>query len=117
MGASASPRIEAAAAATAVLGGVVIEALSSRPGFDDTGIAAGLLVVVAFAVALVSGRRPWLWGVLVGAWVPLVELVQNRNVGSLLAIVFALAGAVLGVAARRVIDSSRNASSTERHDR
>jgi hypothetical protein len=88
-------------ALAAVAAGVTIAALDSPPGWDDTGITVVALVASAATVAFVSGRRPWLWGLLVGLPTPLVEIVTARNAGSLLALAFAVAGAAAGWAVRR----------------
>ena len=88
-----------AAAATAV--GLGIAVVDSRPGWDDTGITAVSLFVAAGLAAAVAGRWPWLWALLVGAWVPLLESGRDGNPASLAALAFAAAGAGLGWAVRR----------------
>ncbi len=82
--------------AFAVLAGITVAWLDTRPGWDDTGITAGLLVLAAGLVAALSGRRPWLWAVLVGAWTPAVEIVTGGSVASAIAIGFASVGALGG---------------------
>ena len=89
------------AAALAVIGGLAIAYLDSRPGYDDTGITAVLLISVAAAAAAISGTGPWLWAVLVGAWTPLIEIASGGSTGSLLALVLAGLGAAVGFLARR----------------
>jgi hypothetical protein len=85
-----------AAAAIALVGGIGIALMDSRPGFDDTGITAvGLLFVAALASGL-DGRRPLLWAVVVGAWVPLLEIPATGSSAPLAALVFAGIGAVVG---------------------
>jgi hypothetical protein len=81
--------------------GAAIAFVDSRPGWDDTGITVGLLVVAAGAVAAVSGRRPWVWALLVGAWTPAVEIATGGSAASLAALGFAAAGAFGGWAVRR----------------
>jgi hypothetical protein len=80
----------------AVMAGVAIGYVDSRPGWDDTGITAGLLIVAAGAVAAVSGRRPWLWAILVGAWTPLIEIPTGGSPASFAALLFAAVGALAG---------------------
>jgi hypothetical protein len=84
------------AAAIALIGGLGIAAIDARPGFDDTGVTAGLLVVVAAIAAGFGARRPWLWALLVGLWTPLLEIPRSGATGSLLALAFAAAGAAFG---------------------
>ena len=82
--------------AAAVAVGAAIGYVDSRPGWDDTGITAGLLIVAAGAAAAVSGRRPWLWALLVGAGTPLFEIPTRGSPASLVALVFAAFGALAG---------------------
>ena len=59
--------------ALAALGlGLGIALVDASPGWDDTGISAAALVVVCFILGAVSPRRPWLWAVAVGLWIPLL---------------------------------------------
>jgi hypothetical protein len=81
--------------------GAVIAFVDSRPGWDDTGITVGLLVVGAALVAAASGRRPWLWALLVGAWTPALEIATGGSLASLAALAFAAVGAFGGWAVRR----------------
>jgi hypothetical protein len=82
-------------AAAAALG-AAIGYVDSRPGWDDTGITAGLLILAAGAAAAVSGRRPWLWALLVGAGTPLFEIPTGGSPASLAALAFAALGAIAG---------------------
>ena len=85
----------------AVVAGLAIAYVDSRPGWDDTGITAGLLILAAGTAAVVSGRRPWLWAILVGAWTPLIEIATGGSPASLAALIFATAGALVGWLVRR----------------
>jgi hypothetical protein len=87
----------------AVLGGLGIAWLDASPGWDDTGITAGLLLLVACVAAGTSGRRPWLWAILVGLPTPFVELVGGGDPAALAALAFAAAGAAAGFVVARGI--------------
>ncbi len=76
--------------------GLVIARIDSRPGWDDTGTSAGLLLLGTATIAAVGGARPWLWAILVGAPTPITEIVSTGNTGSTLALVFAAIGAAVG---------------------
>ena len=76
--------------------GVGVALIDSSPGWDSTGITAGLLFLGAAATAAIGRDRPWLWAVLVGLPTPLVETVRDGNTGSWLALVFAALGAAVG---------------------
>jgi len=45
---------------------------------DDTGVLLGFLIVSGAIVALVDPRRPWLWGLLLGAAIVLADLSAAR---------------------------------------
>lgn len=83
----------------ALLAGIGIALIDSSPGWDSTGITAGLLLLSAGAAAAIARDRPWLWALLVGLPTPLLETVRDGNTGSWLALAFAAAGAALGWAA------------------
>jgi hypothetical protein len=70
--------------------------MDSRPGYDDTGVTAVVLISVAAIAAAIGGTRPWLWAILVGAWTPIIEISSGGSTGSLLAMVFAGLGATIG---------------------
>ena len=85
-------------------------------GFVDLGasevqVPALLLLALAFFVGFASPGGPWRWGILTGIWVPVFEIVRltvapGRSPadspwwGSLLALVFAFAGAYGGSVVR-----------------
>ena len=85
--------------ALAVVLGLALAYVDSRPGFDATGITAVLLVAAALVSVLVAGPAlaragsPILataaWTALVGLWIVMAE----RSTGSILALVFAAIGA------------------------
>lgn len=83
--------------------GLGIAWLDSRPGYDATGVTVVLLLAGALAVAAVSGRRPWLWAVQVGVWVPLFEIGGPSGIASLAALVVAGIGAALGYLVARLV--------------
>jgi hypothetical protein len=106
-------------ASTAALAGLALAALAfgtvvgwidSRPGWDDTGVTAGLLAIGAAFVTAVAGRRPWLWALLIGAPLPIIELAGAGAWASLAAIVFAAVGASLGLLIRRVLREGQRAT-------
>lgn len=83
--------------------GLGIAVLDSQPGYDATGLTVGLLLLGAMAVAAASGRRPWLWAVQVGVWVPLFEIGGPTGAASLAALVVTIIGAAIGYVIARVV--------------
>jgi len=72
--------------------------MDSSPGFDATGITAGLLVIAAFVAALLEPRWAILSALLVGLPVPLAALAAGSPAwpSVLFAMVFPAAGALAG---------------------
>jgi hypothetical protein len=87
--------------AVALSAGIGIALIDSSPGWDSTGITAGLLLLGAGAAAAIGSDRPWLWALLVGLPTPLLETVRDGNTGSWLALAFAALGAAIGWAIAR----------------
>ena len=87
--------------AIAVAVGLSLGYVDSRPGWDDTGITAGLLFIVAAALGALAPERPWLWALCIGPWVPVFGILTRSNYGSAMAIAFAFAGAYGGMLLRR----------------
>jgi hypothetical protein len=84
-----------------LLAGLAIAWVDSRPNWDDTGISAGLVLITA-AVATFTGVKPWLTALCVAG--PLIIVGLSRgNAGSLLALLFALAGAYGAALTRRLL--------------
>jgi hypothetical protein len=84
----------------ALVAGLGIAYLDSRPHWDDTGISAGLVFLASGFFSLILPRRAWLVMLLVGAWIPLMGL-SSGNVGSVLALGFAIVGGLVGWGASR----------------
>ena len=78
--------------------GLLIGYVDSRPTWNDAGITVSLVLLASALAAGVSGRRPWLWALLIGGWVPLLELRGATGPASLVALVVAGMGACAGYA-------------------
>jgi hypothetical protein len=84
----------------AVAAGLGLALLDSRPGFDDTGVTAAGLAIAALISVLIEGSgrvlRVAAVAVLVGIWIPILEMGAPSTSGSLLAFVFSAVGAFIG---------------------
>lgn len=85
--------------AAAVLAGLAIAWLDSRPGWDDTGISAGLIVAATVVCGWIA-PRPWAFAIAVAGWIPLLDIARDRNFSSLLALAIGFVGAYIGAAGR-----------------
>jgi len=86
----------AALVLTAGLIGWGIGYMDTRPGWDDTGVTAGALLVFGAVVGAAMPRWAWLSGLALGLPVFMMNVALHSNYGSALAIVIALVGAALG---------------------
>src|SRR4051812_23909508 len=83
-----------------------IARIDASPGWDDTGISAAALFATCFLLGAISPRYPWLWTAAVGLWIPMFMIAlhhESPNYGSLLALVFAGAGAYVGAIGRKML--------------
>ena len=91
--------------AIAVLLGLAIAYMDSRPHWDDAGITAGSMFAFAAVLGAIAPERPWLWALGVGVWIPLRMIAHARTFGSLaggLAVLaFPIAGAYAGTFVQR----------------
>ena len=94
----------------AIIIGHIFAYIDSRPNFDDTGILAFSIAIASGIIAFISSRRPWFWALAVGIWLPLHNWIHNGNSGSLIALVFALAGAYLGSWLRKIVGRKNQSS-------
>lgn len=87
---------------TAVLFGLFIVYVDSRPTWDDTGITAGALLLSSGLLTLLGYRRPWLIALAVGLWIPLraIVLTPGHDFRMLIVLIFPLVGAYAGWAVR-----------------
>jgi len=65
--------------ALAVLTGLFIAYVDSRPTWDDTGITVGAIILSSGLLTLLGYRRPWLVALAVGLWTPLYEIFLSNN--------------------------------------
>jgi len=91
--------------------GHVFAFVDSQPNFDDAGILAFSIAIVCAILAFIYPRRPWLWALAIGIWIPIQSLIHNGGAGSLIAIAFALVGAYLGSLARKSLGGANQSTS------
>jgi hypothetical protein len=80
--------------------GFLIAWIDARPGWDDTGITAGLIVLVSALFGYINPTRPWIWALTVSSWIPLHAILLKGDFKMLLVTLFGFAGAYLGAAVR-----------------
>jgi hypothetical protein len=65
--------------ALAVLAGLFIAYVDSSPGWDDTGITVGAILLSSGLLTLLGYRRPWLIALAIGLWLPVYEIYISHN--------------------------------------
>jgi hypothetical protein len=86
--------------------GSIITYIDSRPNWDDTGVTAFAILVSCAVLGAMGPRRPWLWALAVGIWIPILGIARTQNFGSLLALLVAFVGAYAGMATRKMRSSA-----------
>ena len=81
--------------------GLMIAWIDSSPGWDDTGVTAGMVLIASAIVGALSPGRAWLWAFAVGSWIPVLGILRQHNYGSILALVLAFIGSYAGAFLRK----------------
>ena len=84
-----------------VVCGLFIAWIDNRPGWDDTGITAGMIVLVAALFGFLKPQNPWVWALTVSGWIPLYAIVRTGDFKMLLVLLFGFAGSYLGSAVKK----------------
>ncbi len=82
--------------AVSILIGFVIAWIDTRPGWDDTGIEVGLILLSSAGCGILSPRFAWLWALSIGVWTPLANALAHHGFASSITLVFAFVGAYAG---------------------
>jgi hypothetical protein len=97
---AASPK-EILVLVAALVIGLAIAYVDSRPTWDDSGISAFALPAAGVLIGLMIRRRPWLYALALGIWLPLWGALAKGNLGLLLILPIPFAGVYLGWWLRR----------------
>ncbi len=93
--------------AIALAAGFGIAFIDSRPTWDDTAITVAALLVCGGIIGLLLQRRPWLYALALGLWLPLWEGITSRNFTILVVLIFPFVGVYAGWALGKVLRSAR----------
>ena len=96
----------------AVVVGLCIAWVDTRPRWDDTGITVAMIFGTSAVFGSLLPRHAWLLAIAIGAWIPLANIIQFNNYGSVLALVVAFAGAYAGAFLRRTFFSDNHENKT-----
>jgi hypothetical protein len=82
--------------ALAVTAGLSVAWIDTRPTWDDAGITAVMVLVIASVFGSLAGQKPWLIALAVSIWIPLISILSAHNFGGLLALIPGFIGAYTG---------------------
>jgi len=99
-------RMQKIVLAIAVIAGLLVAYIDSRPTWDDTAITVFSLLLAGGILGLLARRRPWLVALALGIWLPLWEIPTTGNPAGLVGVVFAFAGVYAGWFASRLVRSA-----------
>jgi hypothetical protein len=80
----------------ALAAGCGIAWIDSRPHWDDTGITAGMVLATSALLSAMMPARAAVFALAVGAWIPLIGIIQQGNNASMLALPISFVGAFIG---------------------
>ncbi len=92
----------------AVIAGLLIAYVDSRPNWDDAGITVSSLVLSAAIIGLFVRRKPWLFGFAVGIWIPIFQIYRAGDFRLLVVLVFPMIGVHAGWALRKAMLKSHH---------
>ena len=87
----------------AVVLGMIIARIDTSPGWDDAGISVFMIFAAASLCGFLAKEKPWMIALLVGAWIPLFNILTSHNFGSIIALVPGFLGAFAGYFIRRIL--------------
>jgi hypothetical protein len=85
--------------------GLLIAYIDSQPTWDDTGITVGVLLIGGGIIGLLLERRPWLFALAFGIWIPLAGIVLKHDPLMLITLIFPFLGVYAGWAVRKALHS------------
>ena len=88
--------------AAAAAAGLLIAWVDTRPGWDDAGITVFALFLSAAIIGLFVRRWAWLFGLAVGIWLSLWEILVTGDPLFLVLLAFPMAGVHAGWALRKL---------------
>jgi predicted signal transduction protein with EAL and GGDEF domain len=85
----------------AIIAGLVIAWIDSRPSWDDAGITVMMVLISALVLGFLASHKPWLIAILVSIWIPIFGIILSHNFGGFIALVPGFIGAYLGYFIKR----------------
>lgn len=80
----------------AVIFGLLVAYVDSRPTWNDTGITVFALLIGSGIIGLLAQKRPWLFALGIGLWLPLWYILTTHNLSMLIVLAFPFVGVYTG---------------------
>jgi hypothetical protein len=90
----------------AIILGIGIAWIDSRPNWDDTGISAFMIAAAATLCGYLALHKAWLIALAVSIWIPLISIFISQNYGGLLAFIPGFVGAYAGYWLKRMFSAN-----------
>lgn len=85
----------------AVLFGLLMAWIDTRPNWDDTGVEIFLILVGTGVLGFLAKQKPWLIALATGISIPLYGIIIHQSFGGIIALVPAFVGAYTGYLIRK----------------
>lgn len=80
----------------AVVFGLLVTYIDSRPTWDDTGITVIALLIGSGIVGLLAQKRPWIFALAIGVWLPIWYMLTKHDMSMLIVLAFPFIGVYAG---------------------
>ena len=77
--------------------GFVLAKIDTSPHWDDTGIIVVLVITTTAVFSFLQPRYAWLWAIMIGLPIPILNIIKSHNYGSFAALIFSFVGACSGL--------------------
>jgi hypothetical protein len=83
--------------------GFAIGKIDTSPHWNDTGLIAMAVGAISAILGFINPKLAWLWAILVGAPIALLNMFIAKNYGAVGVLLFSFAGAYAGFLVRRLV--------------
>ena len=80
----------------AVIFGLFVAYVDSRPNWNDAGITVFALLIGSGIIGLLAEKRPWLYALAIGLWLPLWYIITTHNMSMIIILAFPIVGVYVG---------------------
>jgi hypothetical protein len=88
--------------------GLFIWRIDSQLNWDDTGITAGMILLITGLISFFNPKQPFICAIAVSIWIPLFGILKDGNFVTLLTFIFGFIGVYGGSTFRNSFKSASN---------